>query len=88
MNLIAYFERYGTRKVADIAKLAGTNLAYLQQCKYGARRMSADLAVVLESVTDGEMTARELRPDLPWRGFSSVGAHCHWAPTSTIESAA
>lgn len=67
MNLQAYFDRYGTQHVSRIAEMAGTNLAYLQQCKYGTRRMSGDLAVVLEDVTDGEMTASELRPDLPWR---------------------
>jgi DNA-binding transcriptional regulator YdaS (Cro superfamily) len=28
--------------------------------------MSADLAILLEHATGGELTARELRPDLPW----------------------
>lgn len=67
MNLHDYFSKHGTKSVSKIAERAGTNLPYLQQCKYGTRRMSADLAIVLEHVTNGEMTARELRPDLPWR---------------------
>lgn len=67
MNLHAYFERYDTKHIAAVAKRAGTNLIYLQQCKYGTRRMSADLAVRLDHETGGELSAAELRPDLPWR---------------------
>lgn len=66
MNLHAYFETHPNPAIAAIARRAGTSLAYLQHCKYGNRRMSADLAIRLEYVTSGELTARELRPDLPW----------------------
>ena len=66
MNLHAYFDQYPTATIAAIAQRAGSSLAYLQHCKYGNRRMSADLAIKLEYVTGGELTARELRPDLPW----------------------
>ena len=66
MNLHAYFNQYPTAAIAAIASQAGTSIAYLQHCKYGTRRMSADLAIKLEHVTSGELTARELRPDLPW----------------------
>ncbi len=68
MNLHAYFDQYPTAAIADIAKQAGTSLGYLRGCKYGQRQMSADLAIWLEYVTGGELTARELRPDLPWPG--------------------
>ncbi|MBK8123967.1 MAG: helix-turn-helix domain-containing protein [Dokdonella sp.] len=67
MNLEQFFDNYGTARVEDVARAAGTNLAYLRQCKYGARRMSADLAVKMEDASAGVMTASELRPDLPWR---------------------
>ena len=66
MNLDAYFAQYPTTAIAAMAARAGTRLAYLQHCKYGNRRLSADLAIRLEHVTSGELTARELRPDLPW----------------------
>ena len=66
MNLHAYFAKYKTETIADIATRAGSSLAYLQHCKYGNRRMSADLALWLEWASNGEMTAAELRPDLPW----------------------
>ncbi len=45
MNLEQFFNKHGAARVADVARAAGTNLAYLRQCKYGTRRMSADLAV-------------------------------------------
>lgn len=78
MNLHAYFDQYPTAAIADIAKQAGTSLAYLQHCKYGNRRMSADLAIKLEHITGGELTARELRPDLPWpESFPAVTAVLH-----------
>lgn len=72
MNIEQYFERHGTKHVASVASRAGTNLAYLRQCKYGVRRVSASLALMLESASDGEMTARELRPDLPWPSIPST----------------
>ncbi len=66
MNLEQFFDKHGTSRVSDVARAAGTNLAYLRQCKYGTRRMSADLAVKVEAASGREMTAQELRPDLPW----------------------
>lgn len=66
MDLQAYFSQKPRTAIEAVAERAGTSLAYLQHCKYGNRRMSADLALWLEHVTDGELTARELRPDLPW----------------------
>ena len=60
------FGRYTTAKISEIARQAGTSLAYLQQCKYGHRRMSADLALKLEHASGGLLAAYELRPDLPW----------------------
>lgn len=66
MNLEQFFDKHGTSRVEDVARAAGTNLAYLRQCKYGTRRMSADLAVKMEAASGREMTAPELRPDLPW----------------------
>lgn len=75
MNLNAYFKCHGHQAAGEVAKKAGTTLGYLRGCLYGQRRMSADMAIRLEAATDGEMTAIELRPDLPWRGFSSAGVH-------------
>lgn len=66
MNIHEYFLKYSTAAIAVTAKRAGTSLPYLQHCKYGFRRMSADLAIRLEHITNGELTARDLRPDLPW----------------------
>ena len=66
MNLITFFETHTVPEIAEIAIMAGTTIGYLRLCKYGKRRMSADLAIWLEHVTQGELTACELRPDLPW----------------------
>ena len=66
MNLNDFFMKHDTAHIASIAEAAGTSLGYLRGCLYGQRRMSADLALWLEYVTNGELTARDLRPDLPW----------------------
>ena len=68
MNLNEYFSKYRVAHLTSVAQQAGTSLGYLRGCKYGQRQMSADLAIWLEYVTGGELTARELRPDLPWPG--------------------
>ena len=66
MNLDEYFVQYPTDHIAAVAASAGTSLGYLRGCRYGQRRMSADLAIWLEHVTNGELSAVDLRPDLPW----------------------
>ncbi|MFZ4791827.1 MAG: transcriptional regulator [Candidatus Competibacteraceae bacterium] len=78
MNLQAFFAQHSTTDIQAVAEQAGTSLAYLRNCKYGQRQMSADLAIWLEHVTNGELTARELRPDLPWpESFPAVTAVPH-----------
>ena len=74
MNLEEFFSSHDTAYVAVVAVKARTSLGYLRGCRYGQRRMSADLAVWLEYASDGEMTASELRPDLPWPTHSSASA--------------
>lgn len=66
MNLHDYFASHPTARLKSLARQAGTSLAYLQQCKYGHRRMSADLALKLEWASGGLLAAYETRPDLPW----------------------
>ncbi|MDG4549848.1 MAG: YdaS family helix-turn-helix protein [Candidatus Contendobacter sp.] len=74
MNLTDFFKAHGTAHIAEIAAQANTSLGYLRGCLYGQRRMSADLAIWLEHVTSGELTARELRPDLPWPASAKEAA--------------
>lgn len=72
MNLNDYFIKYRVAHITHVAHQAGTSIGYLRGCKYGQRQMSADLAIWLEHVTSGELTAHELRPDLPWPGTTST----------------
>ncbi len=74
MNLQTYFAQHGTPGAKALAERVGSSVAYLQHCKYGNRRMSADLALRLEWASGGELTAPELRPDLPWPGSSTPPA--------------
>ena len=83
MNLHDLFKSYPTAQIAIIAEKAGTSLGYLRGCRYGQRRVSADLALWLEYVTDGELTAHELRPDLPWPERRSTQP----SPSTALEAA-
>lgn len=70
MDLPTFFATKKSRDIAALATKAGTSIGYLKLCKYGVRTMSADIAIWLEHATQGELTARELRPDLPWPELS------------------
>lgn len=48
-----------------LAEACGVKQQSIWQAKE-AGRLSAELAVLIEAATGGEVRARELRPDLPW----------------------
>ena len=50
---------------AKLADACGVTQASIWQAKK-AGRVSAELALLIERATGGEVTARQLRPDLPW----------------------
>jgi DNA-binding transcriptional regulator YdaS (Cro superfamily) len=50
---------------AKLADACGVTQASIWQAKK-AGRVSAELALLIERATGGEITARQLRPDLPW----------------------
>jgi DNA-binding transcriptional regulator YdaS (Cro superfamily) len=50
---------------AKLADACGVTQASVWQAKE-AGRVSAELALLIERATGGRITARQLRPDLPW----------------------
>lgn len=74
------FGRYTTAQIAEIAREAGTSLGYLRVCRYGQRRLSAEIAMRLEKASNSEILAREIRPDLPWPCY----APAHAPPVPTV----
>lgn len=50
---------------AKLAEACGVKQQSIWQAKETGR-CSAELALQIEQATDGRVTARELRPDLPW----------------------
>ena len=53
------------RHFGKAADACGVTQASVWQAKQ-AGRVSAELALLIERATAGEITARQLRPDLPW----------------------
>lgn len=66
MNMTDYLKTLDSDGITHFAKSVGTKPVYLRQISYGFRRPSMRLALHMEHVTNGELTACELRPDLPW----------------------
>ncbi|RUQ28522.1 MAG: hypothetical protein EKK68_14555 [Candidatus Competibacteraceae bacterium] len=73
MDIKTYLKQHKPRDRRALADAAGTKLIYLRQISAGLRRASADLAIRLEHASNGLMTAREIRPDLPWREITPNG---------------
>lgn len=67
MDIKTYLTVNTTATARALARRAGTSHGYLRLMGYGVRRPSAEMALKLESASDGLITARELRPDVPWR---------------------
>ncbi len=68
MNMNHYLKTLNTAALARFAHAVGTKPIYLRQIGYGFRRPSMRLALHIEEASHGQVTARELRPDLPWPG--------------------
>jgi DNA-binding transcriptional regulator YdaS (Cro superfamily) len=66
MDLKTFLSQHSTADLGQLATRAGTQLIYLRHVSAGHRRISANLAIRLEWASAGQLTARELRPDLPW----------------------
>ena len=66
MNMAHYLKTLDPTAIAHFAHAVGTKVVYLRQIGYGFRRPSIRLALNIERVSGGQVTARELRPDLPW----------------------
>ena len=66
MNMHAYLQQVSKAEIETLAAATGTKPIYLRQVGTGFRRPSIALALKLEHASSGLITARELRPDLPW----------------------
>lgn len=51
---------------AEFARLVGVSQGQINHWETGRQRPGAGMALVIHQVTHGELTASELRPDLPW----------------------
>lgn len=66
MDIRTFLKQHRAAEARMLAQSAGTSHGYLRLLGYGIRRPSADLALILEHASAGLLTARQLRPDLPW----------------------
>ena len=72
MDIQTYIKQSRGHHAKALAQMAGTSVGYLRLLSYGLRRPSADMALKLEHASGGLITARELRPDLPWPASRSI----------------
>lgn len=74
MNLQHYLKQHRGQAARDLAQATGTSVGYLREISYGLRRPSAEMALKLERASGGLITARDIRPDLPWPAVPSAAA--------------
>lgn len=63
MNINQYMKKY-KMKNHDFAKFIGIAQGYLSQIRHGDRKPSRYLALIIESKTNGEIKAKDLRSDI------------------------
>lgn len=68
MNARDFLTKAGTEKAEAVAQKAGTTLGYLQCIAYKNRRPSPELAMRLETASNGAMKRSDLRPDIWGKG--------------------
>ena len=51
-------------KQADLAEKLGTSRANVNRWESGVRRLTAEIAVLIDEKTEGKISKRALRPDL------------------------
>lgn len=68
----------GEGSQAELAKACGVTQQSIWQAKE-TNRCSAELAMAIEKATNGLVTAKELRPDLPWPAIESAPAETETA---------
>jgi hypothetical protein len=59
---MAYWKRYGIKRVHEVCEAAGTNYDYWKLIAYGFKRPSVDLAHRLVEQSNGEMGFIDLLP--------------------------
>lgn len=65
MQLAEYLRKTG-RSQQMLATELGVSQGLISQYMGGQLAMSAERAMEIEKLTQGQVCARELRPDLPW----------------------
>ncbi len=64
MNALAFLEKHGRDLTEQVAKKAGTNMAYFSQIAHGHRRPSIDLAKNLVAASEELVPDQDARLDL------------------------
>jgi len=57
---------------AKLASGIGRSQQYISWLLKEAEQVSAEVAMEIQRVTDGGVTAAQLRPDLPWPGMTAA----------------
>lgn len=64
VNAREYHDTHDKAAIEEMCAAAGTNYAYWRQIAYGHRKPSWQMAQRLAKASGGQLTVRELRPDI------------------------
>ena len=65
-HLKSYLRKLPRDTRADFAQRCGCSLTHLKFVAYGAKRLSAELAIAIERESAGAVRVETLRPDITW----------------------
>lgn len=70
MNLPDYFQKSARGKSAEMAKSLNIQLSKLSAWKANKVKVPFQKCLEIETMTNGEVTCEELRPDVNWQEWS------------------
>lgn len=65
-HLKGYLRRIPQDLRVDFARRCGCSLSHLKFVAYGAKQLSAELAIAIERESAGQVRVETLRPDITW----------------------
>lgn len=65
-HLLKHYRNRTHLSQAQFAQLLDVTQGQINHWESGRKKISPAMALTIEKATHGELTARDLRPDLPW----------------------
>ncbi len=86
MDLKTYVDAERGR-ASKLAAALGVDAPLISYWANGVRQVPAERCLAIQQATNGQVTCKEMRPDLPWEVLSAVAANKPRKSTATEKAA-